>query len=267
MVNTERVLSLPAAPSSPRPMKISESESFSPSTSEWTRTSMRSFMPGFARRSAMYSIVSFQARVIISTTASSVGRRSSSPNPSTMLVSSTWRSSSDSGVPMKEPITRETTGAATSLTSSTSSWPSTRSRTRLTIPRMRSSCSAIRFGVKPRWKRALIRSCRGGSIEIICCCWPSSGIPKSSRTMIPPTYEEKVSQSRLTLRRSSARVSDQKPASAGYSSSGLQWTGASRRRREKISCGGPSVHRSRSPRSTWPSSSSATALTSAILQM
>ena len=54
-------------------------------------------MPGFARRSAMYSIVSFQARVIISTTASSVGRRSSSPKPRTMLVSSTWRWSSSWG--------------------------------------------------------------------------------------------------------------------------------------------------------------------------
>ena len=168
-------------------MKISVSESRSPSTSECTSTSMRSFIPGFARRSAMYSMVSSQARLIISTTASSVGRRSSSPKPSTMLVSSMWRWSSSSGVPMNEPITRETTGPATSLTSSTSSWPSTRSSTRLTIPRIRSSCSAIRFGVNPRWNSALIRSWRGGSIEIICCCWTSSGIPKSSRTMIPPT--------------------------------------------------------------------------------
>ena len=73
-------------------MKISASESFSPSTSECTRTSIRSSdEPGFSRRSATSSMVSSQARVITSTTASSVGRRSSSPKPSTMLVSSMWR--------------------------------------------------------------------------------------------------------------------------------------------------------------------------------
>ena len=36
-----------------------------------------------------------------------------------MFVSSMWRWSSSSGVPMNEPITRETTGPATSLTRST----------------------------------------------------------------------------------------------------------------------------------------------------
>ena len=168
-------------------MKISASESFSPSTSECTRTSIRSSIPGLSRRSAISSMVSFQALVITSTTASSVGRRSSSPKPRTMLVSSRCRWSSSSGVPMNEPITRETTGPATSLTSSHSPRAATRSRTPLTIARIRSSCSPIRFGVKPRWNSALIRSWRGGSIEIICCCWASSGIPKSSRTMIPPT--------------------------------------------------------------------------------
>ena len=76
-------------------------------------------------------MVSFQALVITSTTASSVGRRSSSPKPRTMLVSSRWRWSSSSGVPMNEPITRETTGPATSLTSSHSPRAATRSSTRV----------------------------------------------------------------------------------------------------------------------------------------
>ncbi len=72
LVNTARVLSLPAAPSSPIPMKISESVSDSPSTSAWTRTLRRS-SPGSARRAAIRSIVSSQASRIISTIACSVG--------------------------------------------------------------------------------------------------------------------------------------------------------------------------------------------------
>ncbi len=67
-----------------------------------------------------------------------------------MFVSSMWRWSSSSGVPINEPITRVTTGPATSLTSSHSPRSATRSSTSLTISRIRSSCSPIRFGVNPR---------------------------------------------------------------------------------------------------------------------
>ena len=38
------------------------------------------------------------------------------------------------------------------------------------ISRISASCSAIRFGVKPRWKSALSRSCFGGSIPMNIAC-------------------------------------------------------------------------------------------------
>ena len=51
---------------------------------------------------------------------------------------------------MKLPITRDTTGCATSVTRSQVSRPSRRSNTAAVISRIAGSCSAIRFGVKPR---------------------------------------------------------------------------------------------------------------------
>src|SRR5450755_259633 len=56
---------------------------------------------------------------------------------------------------------------------------------------------------------------------------------------------------------SSAVVTDQKPASSGNSvSRSVQWTGHSARRRANSSCGGPSIHSSRSVTSTCSRSSS-----------
>ena len=155
-------------------------------------------MPGFSRRSAIISIVSSQARVIISTTASSVGRRSSSPNPSTRFVSSMWRWSSSSGVPMNEPITRETTGPATSLTRSTSPRSSTRSSTRLTIPRIRSSCSAIRFGreaaLEQRLDPVVARRVHRDHLLLLAL----ERDPEVVEDHDPADVEENVCQSRLT---------------------------------------------------------------------
>ncbi len=142
-------------------------------------------------------------------------------------------------MPMKLPITRETTGCAMSSTMSICSRPSSRSSTLTAISRISSSCIAIRFGVKPRWKRALIRSCLGGSwamnIEVI----NSSGIAWVS-AMQPPRSEEKVRQSRETAWTSAALVTDQKPASSGYSLISSKWTGHFDRISLKIACGGPS---------------------------
>ena len=59
------------------------------------------------------------------------------------------------------------------------------------------------------------------------------------RPITPPRSEEKVCQSRLTSRTSSARVTDQNPSSSGYSWISLQCTGQPWRRSRKISCGGP----------------------------
>ena len=64
--------------------------------------------------------------------------------------------SSSLGMPMKLPITRETTtGWATSVTRSHVSRPSRPSSTSSVISRIASSCAAIRLGVKPAWKSAL----------------------------------------------------------------------------------------------------------------
>jgi hypothetical protein len=45
----------------------------------------------------------------------------------------------------------------------------------------------------------LSRSCRGGSIEIICSRWMSSGTPMSSTRKMPRRSEEKVWKSRLLI--------------------------------------------------------------------
>ena len=90
---------------------------------------------------------------------------------------------------MKLPITRETTGWATSKTSSAVSLPSSRSSTSTVIARISSSWSAIRFGVKPFWNSALTRSCFGGSIPMNIARVSSSG--KMSVTAVtPPSSDE-----------------------------------------------------------------------------
>ena len=90
---------------------------------------------------------------------------------------------------MKLPITRDTTGCATSVTRSHSSRPSSRSSTPTVISRMVGSCSAIRFGVKPRWKSALRRSCFGGSMPMNIACVSSSGMI-ASRSAVMPVADE-----------------------------------------------------------------------------
>ena len=58
------------------------------------------------------------------------------------------------------------------------------------ISRIASSCSAIRFGVKPRWKSALSRSCLGGSMPMNIACMSSSGRIAWVSAVIPPRSEE-----------------------------------------------------------------------------
>ncbi len=101
------------------------------------------------------------------------------------FISRAQISSSPFGMPMKLPITRETNGWATSLTRSTVSRPSMPSRTSAAISRIAVSCSAIRFGVKPRWKSALSRSCFGGSMPMNIACVSSSGRIASVSAVIP----------------------------------------------------------------------------------
>ena len=90
---------------------------------------------------------------------------------------------------MKLPITRETAGWATSLTRSQLSRPSRRSSTPVTISRISPSWAAIRFGVNPAWKSALIRSCLGGSIPMNIARASSIGKTSSIATT-PPSSEE-----------------------------------------------------------------------------
>ena len=77
------------------------------------------------------------------------------------------------------------------------------------IARIASSCSAMRFGVKPRWKSALMRSCLGGSIPMNIACISSSGRIEFVIAVMPPRSEEYVCQSRLTSNTPSAVVTDQ----------------------------------------------------------
>ena len=148
-------------------MTISCSSSFWPSMSAWTRTLVRSSV-GFSRRSA----ISARQRSKSSGTSRSMtasmpsGLRSGSPAPRIEFISRAHVSSSSAGTPMKLPITRDTTGWATSLTRSAVSRPFRRSSTPMVISRIASSWSAIRLGVKPRWNSALSRSCLGGSIPM-----------------------------------------------------------------------------------------------------
>ncbi len=146
---------------------------------------------GFSRRSA----ISFPQRAKISGTSRCItvstpsGLRSGSPAPSVVFISLAQISSSSGGMPMKLPITRDTTGCATSVTRSHSSRSASESSTRTVISRMVSSCSAIRFGVNPRWKSALSRSCLGGSIPMNIACVSSSGRIASRSAVIPVADE------------------------------------------------------------------------------
>ena len=104
------------------------------------------------------------------------GFMSGSPAAIIVFISRAHGSSSSGGSPMKLPITRETTGCATSVTRSHVSRPSMRSSTWTTIERIASSWSAIRLGVKPRWKSALSRSCFGGSMPMNIAWMSSTGM-------------------------------------------------------------------------------------------
>ena len=103
-----------------------------------------------------------------------------------------------------------------------------------------SSCSATRSGVNALLTSAFIRSWRGGSIEIICRRWTSSGTPMSSTWRIPLRSEEKTLKSRVSARTSSWRVIDQNPPSSGSALCGLKCAGASRCIAANSSQGGPS---------------------------
>jgi hypothetical protein len=208
---------------------------------------------GRSRRSA----ISLPQRSKISGTSRSItdctpsGFRSGSPAPSVVFMSRAQISSSSGGIPMKLPITRETTGCATSVTRLHSSRPSRRSRTPSAIARIACSCSAIRFGVNPRWNSIFRRSCLGGSIAMNIARCSSRGMIASVSPVTPPRSEEYVWWSRLTACTSSARVTDQNPASSGYSvMRDVQCTGHSERNRLNSSCGGPSGQTSRSVTST-----------------
>ena len=120
------------------------------------------------------------------------GLRSSSPRPSAEFISVAQASSSSSGMPMKLPITRETTGWATSVTRSHSPRSAIPSSTATAIARIASSCSAIRFGVKPRWKSILSRPAGIGS-------------PHESQTPYDPSSI--FSRARATRRSASVRFS------------------------------------------------------------
>ncbi len=191
-------------------MTISCSSSRSPSTSASTSTLVRS-SAGCARRSAISarqrSKISGTSRVI--TVSGPSGLTSGSPAPSVVFISRAQIASSSGGIPMNEPITRETTGCATSVTRSHVSRPARPSSTPAVIARISSSCCAIRRGVKPAWKSALRRSCLGGSIPMNIARESSSGSTESVSAVIPPSSDEYVLQSRLTVWTSSASVTDQ----------------------------------------------------------
>ena len=119
-----------------------------------------------------------------------LGFMSGSPAAMIVFMIRAQARSSSGGIPMKLPMTRETTGCATSVTRSQVSRPSSRSRTPTTISRISSSCSAIRFGVKPRWKSALSRSCFGGSIPMNIAWISSSGMTALVSDVMPPRSEE-----------------------------------------------------------------------------
>ena len=110
---------------------------------------------------------------------------------------------------------------------------------------MRSSWSAIRFGVKPRWNSALTRSCLGGSMaDEHRRARARAGRSRRTRSR-RRAPRSRSRQSRLTACTSSAVVTDQKPASSGYCSIfSVQCTGHLPRISLNSSYGGPSSHSS-----------------------
>ena len=185
------VESLPAAIRRKKPITISCSSSFCPSYSACTSTLVRSSV-GRSRRSAIIlpqrSNISGTSLVITDSVPS--GFMSGSPAAIIVFMMRAQISSSSGGMPMNEPITRETTGWATSNTRSHSSRPSSRSSTPTTICRISSSWSAIRFGVKPRWNSDFRRSCFGGSIPMNIARISSTGMTESLSAVTPPSSDE-----------------------------------------------------------------------------
>ena len=146
---------------------------------------------GFSRRSAIIlrqfsKILGMYSPMIAS---GPPGLRSGSPAPSAAFISSAHIASSSGGIPMKLPITRETIGWATSITSSEVSRPSSRSSTPVTISRIAGSWAAIRFGVNPAWNSIFRRSCLGGSIPMNIARESSRGKPTVA-AVTPPFSEE-----------------------------------------------------------------------------
>ena len=92
------------------------------------------------------------------------------------------------------------------------------------------------LGREPALEQRLDAVMSGWSIAMNICVWSSSGVPWSV-TMIPPSWEENVCQSRLISWMSAARVIDQKPGSSFQVAIGLQCTGSSRRRRSNTAWG------------------------------
>jgi hypothetical protein len=72
-----------------------------------------------------------------------------------VFISRAQIASSSGGMPMNDPMTRETDRLGDVETEVGRSRALEPSRTRVVIARISSSCSAMRFGVNPRWKSAL----------------------------------------------------------------------------------------------------------------
>ena len=171
-------------------MTISWSSSRSPSISAWTSTLVRSSV-GFSRRSA----ISLPQRSKTSGTSRSItvsapsGVASGSPAPSDRVHQARpdrvvlGREAHEAADHARDDRLRDVGRRGRSPRG-----PRAASSTSIAIARIASSCSAIRFGVKPRWKSALIRSCLGGSMPMNIACWSSSGRTAFFRAVKPPTF-------------------------------------------------------------------------------
>ena len=149
-------------------MTISCSSSFSPSTSAWTSTLVRSSV-GFSRRSA----ISFWQRSKISgmsfamTRLDALGvevgvagaeRRVHQPRPDRVVLGRDAHEAADDA---RDDRLRDVVDEVARLAALEPVEHVARRSSRIS-----SSWSAIRFGVKPRWNSALTRSCFGGSIPM-----------------------------------------------------------------------------------------------------
>ena len=160
------------------------------------------------------------------------------------------------GMPMMSAKTRIGISDEMCSTKSNSPRGSASSITSLTVFLTRSSHTVTACGVNRRLTIARSSSWRGGSMSII-DLRASTFSGASSSSVIPPTSDEKVSESRWTVRMSSYRVTAQNP---GPLRSGLKWTGSSRLSKAKISWGTAGTKMSGSDRSI-SSSDMATLLT------